>query len=204
LDAAAKRFSECQSIFHDTGFLREETQALNNLGLIHHQRHEYEPALKYFQQALQQQEAIGDWDDIKNVYMNIADCLYSTGNYPASLHAYDTMHGLADEQGDTRILSMVYAGRSENHIAAGNIHEALQCAERSIQLARLIEQSVELGFAFRVSGDVHLTMGEFAKAERFYRLSIPILERAHQPDELQKACCGCEYAVGNLVTTREV
>jgi tetratricopeptide (TPR) repeat protein len=198
LDRARRRFEECQRVFHSSGLRREEAQVINNLGAISYSRREYGVALSFFQTARVLQEDIGDWDDLRNVYNNLADVSYQVGDYSSSLMYYEKLFSLAQDRGDLRKMSLACAGIAENLVVLGRCAEGRIKAETAREIAAHANAGVELGVAFRVLGDVALVEGNPGEAEKSYRHALPLLSKAKEKVEIEKAACGHAYALENL------
>jgi len=194
LDASARRFEECYSVFHSVGYSREEAQALGNLGIIHFSRHDFSTALSEFFRSLALQLKLDDHDDLRNVYNNIADCSYQIGNIKSASVFYEKLLDISSRDGDIRGTSTALAGLAEVELILGNYKKAKLYARQSLDQADLAGQGVELGVAYRVMGDIALVTSMRQKARTWYAHSISILESLQEADELGKARCGINAA----------
>jgi tetratricopeptide (TPR) repeat protein len=195
-DDARRRFEECRLIFRDRGYLREEAQAINNLGLIFHQLGEYAQALPLFRHALDLQENIGDRGDLRNVYNNVADCSLRIGDFSSAESNYLKLMRLAEEDGDPRAASTACAGLAEVAMLCERSEAACESAQRALEHAAKAAGGIEEGVAWRVLADSSLLAGDRNRARECYRQCVAILRTCREPEELRRAERGLEAMVG--------
>jgi predicted ATPase/class 3 adenylate cyclase len=194
LDAAAKRFTQCHSLFHLTGFLREEAQSLSNLGLIHCGKQAYSEGLSCFLGAFELQKKLDDHDGLRNVLNNVADTSLKIGDFMNASDFYCKLLELSNGDGDARGASTAFAGLAEVQLVLGNSDQAKAYARRSLEEAKSTGRGVEVGVACRVLGDIALVASMPQEARKWYEKSISILEPIQEADELRKARCGKKAA----------
>jgi predicted ATPase/class 3 adenylate cyclase len=187
-------FAASREIFRIHGYRREEAKAINNDGITLSESRDYVGALRCFQEAVEIQEDLGDTDDLRRVYNNIADTYHHLEDYPQAGMYYSKLLALAQDRGDPRYISTAYAGLAEVDLAMRKPEEATQNARAALAAVRHIGKGEELGMAHRILGDISLFKGNPRAAEIHYRLSIPLLEDAKETSELKKAVAGCTRA----------
>lgn len=193
-NTAHSHFAASRELFRINGYRREEAKAINNDGITLFESQDYVGALSCFQEAIAIQEDLGDTDDLRRVYNNIADTYHHLEDYPQAGKFYSKLLALAQDRGDPRFISTAYAGLAEVDLAMQKHDEATQNARAALTAAGQIGKGIELGVARRILGDISLFEGDPRAAEIQYRLAIPLLEDAKETGELKKALAGCTRA----------
>ena len=187
IEEARVQFEASRRIFRDRNDHDREAYALGNLGLVYRALGNTEQQLKCYLQAMQIQEEIGDVDGLYVAFNNLGDLYQSIGNHQQAVHYYSRLAQLAEGTSQPHWLSLAQAGLADAYLAQGNAPTALEHALAAQRLAQESGSSFELGVSHRVLGDVWFSLHEPEKAKAFFEQSLPLLEEAHEEDELTKA-----------------
>lgn len=187
LATAKEQFEESRSIFVQKGDRKRESEALSNLGIIQYEQGDFQSATNYFNSSLKIQKEIGDLNNMGNVLNNLGYLYYRLEDMQSSRKYYEELAELVKNTGDRRMKSTAYAGLADTYLASGEPETALEWATRAMEEIEQQGTGVELAVSLRVLGDVHLEMGDLDRAKKYFEQSIPLLEKAKESEDLERA-----------------
>ncbi|HEY4722549.1 MAG TPA: tetratricopeptide repeat protein [Anaerolineae bacterium] len=195
LDEARARLEDSLRIYRDHHDRTGEADTMGNLGLLYGEMGGLERQMLYYQQALEIQESIGDVDGLRIAFNNLGYLYYSKGDYDQAATYYNQLVHLAHDTGHQPMLSIAYAGLADAYRNLDQLSEALVTARKAVQIASELSSVMELGVSYRALGDVWLSLSEWVRAREAFESSLPLLERAHEEIEMNRARQG--YSVAN-------
>ena len=188
------RFAESEAAYRESLALREKVGHVwgiatthNNLGELHRTRGEPLAAIPSYEQAMEIFERIGARVEASVVLMNLG---------AARVEARDVDRGRADlqeaarhfvELGGTKFLPSVYRDLAAAALAAGELDEAHQSAERALGLARAGKVRQTEAVVQRLLGEIALARGDRDAARELLGASIELLRSLDEAAELRKA-----------------
>ncbi len=193
-DEAEASIEASHRVFSKLSIPRLEALAIGNLGMIHHQRQDFDKARDCTTRAIAIFEEIGEKDTIKTYTYNLASVFQTLGEPENAIRYYEQLLDLSAETGDSLYLSAANAGLSEIRLAQGEIETAFGLAGKAYETVKDWNRGAVGGLSCRVMGDVLLAKGDRSKAQQFFEDSIHLLEEAGEQEELEKARQGYERA----------
>ena len=198
VESARAAFENSRRVFRDAGERVKEAYAVANLGVIYRALDDPERERSCYEQALDIQAQIGDVEGLRGAYNNLGYLHHGLGEFDRAIAYYGELARLAESTGHHGALSLAHAGLADAYLGTGDTLRALDHASIAHKVAQDSGAASELGTGCRVLGDVWLRLGRFEEARACFERGIPLLQEAHETEELAKAARGREQAARHL------
>jgi len=162
-----------------TASKRELIPTLNNIAIIYQNSGDYENALKLFFESLQyskQLQLIAYYD---NIYFNIAQCYFYSGDIDNAICFMDSLRGLENRP----LQSINNEGLLMAQLFMTDVRyydDAIFVCENVIKTSDMIHDISNLQFAHDLIGQMYFNKNEYHKAETNFIQSIEYLEKIRQ------------------------
>jgi tetratricopeptide (TPR) repeat protein len=186
-DGAKRRFAGSLAVFEECGDLKHKAEALTNLGLIAKREDKYEEAIEHYRKAAAIKEEMGEVVGLRVSYNNLGSVFLITGDHDQAESYYLMLERLARMTDDQRYLGWAHAGLAQARLAAGDTARAEADVQSCIRTAERIGDTVEMGIGYRILGDILLARDKAQEACRYFEMSIPLLQKGEDTEELRKA-----------------
>jgi len=157
---------------------RERARIYNSLGSICLHQGDYAQAIDYFRQSLALRVKGGDILGVTTLYNNLGVAHYYLGDYDQAFDCYRKSFETKKEIGDIYglAISCTNLGRILYH--KGDYPQALHHLEEAVRLCRDIECEWLLPEPYRIMAEVHLALGDGAKALEYGKASLEMAKEA--------------------------
>jgi DNA-binding SARP family transcriptional activator/uncharacterized protein HemY len=189
---AIDHFEKSLAIRIENGDTHGTAVLYNNLGVVYERQGNYDRAFEYHHQSFELEKEIGDIYGLAISHTNLGLILCRREDYP---QAFDHLEEAASICGDIEcewLLPETYRVMAEVCLARGEVTEALECGQASLEMAHKIGDEVFEGVAHRVLGKV-MALGHqrWKEGERHFSKSIDILTALGNEHELAKSYYEC-------------
>lgn len=157
-----------------------------DLGRVHLDREEPEPALRYFLEALERQETLSPRERVEALN-NVGRCHRRLGDPVRAIDAFERAIGAIPEGGwDQPILEgLVLINLASLHNLAGEPEKAAAPAERALELLRAAGRPVYTTGALKCVADVAVARGELHRAAGHLEEILDIVETLRRQSALE-------------------
>jgi len=172
--AAAKSREETASLLATERELvtPELTSALNNLGIRHGSRGDYQQALAIFHLAQGIAEQNGDKPGVGRSLVNAAVVHRYQGRYGLAMECYERSLRLFEELDNKAGTALVLGGMGQVEYSQGNYAQALTLHLRRLKLSEELKDSVGVARGLENLGNVYKDQGSYALAVEFYESAL--------------------------------
>jgi len=160
----------------------------NNLGVVYERQGNYDRALEYHRQSFELEKEIGDIYGLAISHTNLGLILSRKEDYPQALDHLEEAVGICGDIECEWLLPETYQAMAEVRLALGEVTEALEFGQASLEMARKAGDKVFEGAAHRVLGKV-MALGrqQREEGEKHFSKSIDILKALGNEHELGKS-----------------
>lgn len=146
----------------------------NNIGLAWFYEARFEPALKYFKQALADFEALGEAQRVAVALQNAALCEWGLGRLTAALPMFDRALGLMSPQPYPDLYLATLSSSALAHYAAGRFDDSLHLNGQAIDLATRLQMDRFRARGYYGMGVTYYAIGDRELSARFLRSALEI------------------------------
>ncbi|MFQ5869066.1 MAG: tetratricopeptide repeat protein [Candidatus Zixiibacteriota bacterium] len=147
---------------------------LNNIGMIHDARGEYDEALRYYNDSLKIKKEIGDRAGEATTLGNIAAIDFGRGKYGEALTGYEDVLEIQKELGDRAGETVTLNNIGMIHDARGEYDEALRYYNDSLKIKREVGDRAGEAVTLNNMAGIHYDRGEYDEALRYFNDSLKI------------------------------
>ncbi|MFI5187592.1 MAG: tetratricopeptide repeat protein, partial [Chitinophagales bacterium] len=181
-DHSVKAFLLADSLYKAEFTNEYRHTALNNIGDVYLNQNDYDNAMSYFEQALQQLKK-GMVDESYLLYKgNIAECLYDQKKYKDAEANLLEIIPLAKEKKLNRITSGMQLALGKLYYDRNEISKAVEQFNYAKEYALISGEKEKIIDAFTYLGRINIQSGEKDSAENDFRKAIAIVVRYKIPD----------------------
>ena len=189
---AIDHFEKSLTIRIENGDTHGTAVLYNNLGVVHERQGNYDKAFEYHRQSFELEKEIGDIYGLAISHTNLGLILSRREDYPQALHHLEEAVGICGDIECEWLLPETYRVMAEVRLALGEVAEALECGQASLEMAYKTGDKVFEGVAHRVLGKVKaLGYQQWEEGERHFSESINILRPLGNEHELGKSYYEC-------------
>jgi LuxR family maltose regulon positive regulatory protein len=187
LMGAQVQFERAQVLWESLGSPAPIAVTLNNLGVIHDYRGEYDQALEAHQQALHEARRNGDTRMEAFVLAGMGDVHRDAGDLARALAAYADSQSIAERVADTQLILYLLDALGETHRRRGDYSEALDLARRAYERAQEHNATFDMGRCATTLGAISYEQGRTALALRYLDQACDLLQVSQANRELAVA-----------------
>ena len=164
----------------------------NNLGVVYERQGNYDRAFEYHRQSFELEKEIGDIYGLAISHTNLGLILSRREDYAQALNHLEEAVGICGDIECEWLLPETYRIIAEVRLALGEVTEALEFGQASLEMARKAGDKVFEGAAHRVLGKV-MALGrqQWEEGEKHFSKSIDILKALGNEHELGKSYYEC-------------
>ncbi len=160
----------------------------NNLGVVYERQGNYDKAFEYHRQSFELEKEIGDIYGLAISHTNLGLIFSRREDYSQALNHLEEAAGICGDIECEWLLPETYRIMSEVRLALGEVTEALELGQASLEMAHKTGDKVFEGVAHRVLGKVTaLGCQQWEEGERHFSESIDILKALGNEHELGKS-----------------
>ena len=204
---AIEYFEKSLAIRKENGDMHGTAILYNNLGVVYERQGNYDKALEYHRQSFEIEKEIGDIYGLAISHTNLGLILCRKGDYHEALHHLEEAVDICGDIECEWLLPEAYRIIAEARLALGEVAEALECGQASLDIACKTGDKVFEGVAHRVLGKVKaLGCRQWEEGEKHFSKSIDILRSLGNEHELGKSYYECGLVLkdkGDIGRARE-
>ncbi|MFQ5812851.1 MAG: tetratricopeptide repeat protein [Anaerolineae bacterium] len=189
---AIEHFEKSLAIRLENGDTHGTAVLYNNLGLAYDRQGNYDKAFEYHRQSFELKKEIGDIYGLAISHTNLGLILYHRKEHSQALNHLKEAVGICGDIECEWLLPETYRIMAEVHLALGDVTEAQDCGQTSLEIAHKTGNKVFEGVAHRVLGKVKaLGHQQWEEGERHFSKSMDILRALGNEHELGKSYYEC-------------
>jgi DNA-binding SARP family transcriptional activator len=185
---AIDHFEKSLAIRIENGDTHGTAVLYNNLGVVYERQGNYDKAFEYHRQSFELEKEIGDIYGLAISHTNLGLILSRREDYPQALDHLEEAEGICGDIKCEWLLPETYRVMAEVRLARGEVAEALECGQASLEMAHKTGDRAFEGVAHRVLGKV-LILGhqQWEEGERHFSKSVDIFRALGNEHELGKS-----------------
>jgi tetratricopeptide (TPR) repeat protein len=193
-DQAVEALRQSLALEQEIGYVYAQAVIANNLGLIHLDRGEWDQAVTLLEKSRDIYRQLGSAWGEGSTLINLARLRVVQADWAEAQACLTRSQDLFDEVGSEEFLPELelrwaefYLTRAASTVTeVGELDQALEHAQRAIELAVGQQAPLEEAMAYRLKGEIHLTQGEVELAGAALRRSLQILTDSKSEYEAAK------------------
>ncbi len=163
---------------------RNRAKLLLEIGVVKWHLGEFEVALKYLNQALNEAEKLNDYEVIADVYRNMAIVKYYTSNYENALECSKKALEYALKSGNYDLLANSYNVIGVLYSTMGMHDEALHYYKKYLEISQKLGNYDYISKAYNNIFVAYKSKGDFQKGKEYYIKSFEIALKIGNPRDL--------------------
>ena len=167
--------------------------AINNyLGLISRIEGNYKRAGEYFQKALLDYQGIQNQRGTADAFNNLGVLYFKMKEFPKAINYFDKAFQICKMNGYSPTMAFVYLNKAEFYIELGDYPMAVTNCGHAMEIMVHLKSPVGIAKSSNLLGRIFWEIGEWSKAENFFKESISFYREFDIP--LGYVNCSLEYA----------
>jgi tetratricopeptide (TPR) repeat protein len=166
--------------------IKNQAIVLNDMAKIHHQKNEYDEALKLYNESLDIAKEAGYYDGIARALHNIGLIHYIKNEYDEALKLYNESLDIARKMGIQDMVSKTLHEIAIIHQTKGQYDEALKLYNESLDIARKMGDRHSIERELHSKGIIHSIKGQYDEALKLYNESLDIARKMGIQDAIIK------------------
>lgn len=153
------------------------SKALNNIGTIYNEAHQFNRAIEFFEKSLAIKREIGDAHGVANTLNNIANILFWFNHeYDRALEYYYESLDISRAHGYTLHTAKSLQHIGQIHVYVGRNKDAIQYSLEGLKLQRTLGRNPDLAYALMDLGFVYCQAGEMQKSIHSIKKGLKIAQ----------------------------
>jgi tetratricopeptide (TPR) repeat protein len=173
---AMQEIEEGLSILGENGFLKERSQAYNNLGNILFDQGKYDQSADMHNQGLILREEIADKKGVAETYNNLANVFYEQGNYEKSASMCEKSLAMMQEIGYRNGIAGSYNNLATIYQDQGRYQEAYDAYQSGLLIWEQIGDKPDLAIVYANLGSACIDLGKWKEAEECLEKSMALYD----------------------------
>ena len=167
--------------------------AINNyLGLISRIEGNYKKASEYFQKALLDYQGIQNQRGTADAFNNLGVLYFKMKEFPKAMNYFDKAFQICKMNGYSPTMAFIYLNKAEFYIELGDYPMAVTNCGHAMEIMVHLKSPVGIAKSSNLLGRIFWEIGEWSKAENFFKESISFYREFDIP--LGYVNCSLEYA----------
>ncbi len=192
LDSARTLAMEARELAREKGVFKYEMDAHAAIGWSYFDNYEFDKALQYFLDGLEQSKEKGDVLTTGNFFNNIAMTYERTAEYQSAVNYYRRSLSMYEQVNDSSGIPIAYGNLSNAYTSLGNLDSAIICQKKAIAI-REAQKSPKIHSNYSNIGTCYHYLGRFDLALEYYLKSANL--RREQGEFILEA-----YTYSNLAS----
>ncbi len=174
MENAKNHFSNSLSLIESKTEPELEAKLESNLGLIENITGNPAGALMHLQNAFKIHKSLDNLREASENKFNIGLIYLETANYTSAINEFDEGIKSAKMGNYLPMLCLTYHAKSQALIAIDTMAEALEFADKALELSHLIDDKLTLADIYKVKGILERKLKKFSSSENFLLSSLRI------------------------------
>ena len=146
----------------------------SNLGLIENMNGNYTNALTHLQNANKINILLNNIRGIAETKLNIGMIYFESANFNFAINEFDEGIEFAKQGNYLPTLCLLYHAKSQALIAIGTLVEALEFADKALEISHSIDDKLTLADIYKIKGVIEKKLKKFNSSEVFLKTSLRI------------------------------
>jgi tetratricopeptide (TPR) repeat protein len=168
-DESFEIFNTAYEIATRRGDVRNQLLATINIGVLYLKYNVQEDALRYFLQALELAKDNNREDFLNTIYNNIGVLHSQNDHIDKALEYYQLAYEISVKRNDDHRIALNLINLGTQLIKAGDNARALKNLERSLEILKSKQDSVNIGSALNSIGDIYFSEHQYEQASLHYK-----------------------------------
>lgn len=152
-----------QKLHYKPGIAR----ALGCMGTVYQRKKEYNTAIDFFLQAIEEGEKYEHFSLKDNLYPSLLNLYFYLGDYPGAMKASAKGLAAAEKINDKKEIALYYNLLGYINCKQGNLDESKKYYDQYLQLARVLNDSLMQGHAYSEAAEVFVNEKNFLQAKEY-------------------------------------
>lgn len=186
MDRALEMLYESLKYQEDIRDIHGLAESHRNLGIVLYKMGKIDQSEAHLKESLKLAEEMNDTREIATLSRWLGDLMCHMGEYDSSLKYYEKGVELSKEIKEKKLEVECLCGIAETHLTKGDKIQALNHANRAMDVAKTIDDRVDRALVRRILGNIYHSKGELKKAQNMLWKSREELALTHEREELPK------------------
>lgn len=165
----------------ESGHLKGEGQALNNLAMIRMMGRKYSGAIELFKEVLAIRKELGMKEGVASIHNKLAICYHRSGALQKSIEHHEQSLDIRRTLGDSSDIAQTHNNIGILYARKGDLEQARESHRKSIRIRKKIGDRKGVATSFKLLGVLHRKKGRYEKALEMYRKSLEIRKEIGDP-----------------------
>jgi len=143
-------------------------KALKSIGISCYYNGEFDLALEYYNQSLEDYRLLNDLTGVAKCLNNIGVVYEELGNYELSIDYYERSGEIGKQMNDQKWVSFVLLNLGNSHFYRGNLRQAINNYYHALLIFTDMDDKNSIGEACNNIGTVYSAWGEYEKALEYF------------------------------------
>lgn len=165
---------------HQTFYLRNLSDAINNIGFVAEQQGESDKALEHYTKSLKIREGLHDLVGMATSYNNIGVIYKNFGNIPKALDYYHKCLKISETIKDKNMMALSFDNIAAIFSSQGDYQKSLEYYTQGLKLYEETKDKSGIGLALNNIGYVHNCMNHVKISLNYHLKSLKIFEEINE------------------------
>ncbi len=163
-----------------TFYLRNLSDAINNIGFVYEQQGESDKALEHYTRSLKIRESLNDLVGMAASYNNIGVIYKNFGNIPKALDYYHKCLKISETIKDKNMIALALDNIAAIFSSQGDYQKSLEYYNRGLKLYEETKDKSGIGLALNNIGYVHNCLNNVEKSLEYHLKSLKLFEEINE------------------------
>ncbi len=165
---------------HNTFYLRNLSDAINNIGFVAEQEGESDKALEHYTRSLKIREGLNDLLGMATSYNNIGVIYKNFGNISKALDYYHKSLKISESLKDNEMIALALDNIAAIFSLQGEYQKSLEYYNRGLKLYQLTNEKSGIALALNNIGYVYNCQNDIDKSLDYHQQSLKIFEEINE------------------------
>jgi tetratricopeptide (TPR) repeat protein len=149
----------------------------NDLGLLYHNRGEWERAIEYYEHSLAITQKVGDEHTVVRTFNNLGGVYRARREWERAIEYYERSLEMREKVGDEHGMATIFNNLGALYQDKGEWERAIEYYERSLAILEKMGDEYRMAGTFNNLGVVYQDRGEWERAIGYHERSLAIVQK---------------------------
>ena len=149
----------------------------NDLGLLYHDKGEWDRAIEYYERSLAIKDEMGAERGMAATFSNLGNVYQDKREWDRAIEHYERSLEIMERVGDALLVARILNNLGSAYQAKGEWDQAMEYCERSLEITQKIGDEYVISRTFNILGEVYRAKGEWERAMEYCKRSLAIREK---------------------------
>jgi tetratricopeptide (TPR) repeat protein len=149
----------------------------NDLGLLYHDKGDWDRAIGYYERSLAIKERMGAEREMAATFSNLGNVYQDKSEWDRAIEYYERSLEIMERVGAVHLVARIFNNLGSAHQAKGEWERAMEYCERSLEITQKIGDEYVISRTFNILGEVYRAKGEWERAMEYCKRSLAIREK---------------------------